>query len=51
MKQGDELQARFVQRQTVSLMKGRMGVSHTTVGIPRSCIRSSTSIRRFVLHT
>ena len=35
----------------VSLMKGNMGVSQTTVGMPLSPIRSSTSIRRRVLHT
>ena len=34
-----------------SLIKGSMGVSHTTVGIPLFPISSRTSIRLFVLHT
>ena len=36
---------------SVSFIKGRTGVIQTTVGIPLSCIFSSTSIRRFVLQT
>ncbi len=36
---------------SVSLMNGSTGESHTTVGMPRLCSSSSTSTRRFVVHT
>ena len=47
-KQYDRMPLRF---SSVSLINGRTGVNHTTVGIPFFCIASSTSYRRFVVHT
>ena len=47
-KQYDRIPRRF---SSVSLINGRTGVNHTTVGMPFSRIALSTSYRRFVVHT